>query len=145
MTLVRWEPFRDLQSRINRMFDEPYGGPLSNEDAYRTVWAPPVDIYEKDANIMITVELPGLDPKDIKLSVEQNVLTISGERKAEKEEEGKTYHRRETYYGAFSRSFALPRLVDREKIEAEYKNGILTVTVPQTPEARPKQIDVRVA
>jgi HSP20 family protein len=147
MTLVRWgwDPFRDLQSRVNRVFDDSVST-RGADDAYGTVWSPPVDIYEKDSNIVITAELPGLDPKDIKLSVEQNVLTLSGERRAQSEEgDGKQYHRRETYYGAFSRSFSLPRLVDRERIEAEYKNGILTVTVPQAPEARPRQIDVKVA
>ena len=145
MTLVRWEPFRDLQSRINRVFDEPFPGMSRTDDAFRSAWAPIVDIYEEDGNIVLTAELPGLDPKDIKLSVEQNVLTLSGERREEQDLEKKTFHRRESFYGAFSRSFALPRLVDRDKISAEYKNGVLTVTIPQVPEARPKQIDVRVA
>jgi HSP20 family protein len=147
MAVVRWEPFRDLlslQDRMNRMFDESYrGGRGASDDwALGGSWAPAVDIYEHQGNIVLTAELPGVDAKDVDVRVENNVLTLRGERKFENEVKREKYHRVERAYGTFSRSFTLPNVVDTEKIKAEYKDGVLQVTLPQREEAKPKQIQV---
>jgi HSP20 family protein len=104
---------------------------------------PPVDILEKDGNLILRAELPGMSEKDIELKLEGNVLTLKGERKLEKEEDRQNFHRMESFYGTFSRSFTLPDTVDPDKISADYKNGILTVTVPQKPEAKARSIQVK--
>jgi len=123
-------------------FDEfPFGGSLLQN---RDQWMPAVDILEKDGNLVLRAELPGIDEKEIDLKLEGNVLTLKGERKVEKDEKKANYHRVESYHGAFSRSFKLPDTVDRDKIRAEYKNGILTVTIPQKPEVQPREIPVSV-
>ncbi len=105
-------------------------------------WLPAVDILEKEGNLILRVEVPGVNEKDIDLKLEGNVLTLKGEKKQEHEEERNNYHRMESFYGSFSRSFTLPDTVDRDHIKADYKNGILTVTIPQKPEVRPREIPV---
>jgi HSP20 family protein len=105
-------------------------------------WLPPVDILEKDGNLVLRAEVPGVNEKDIDLKLEGNVLTLKGEKKQEHEEEHDNYHRMESFYGSFTRSFTLPDTVDRDHIKAEYKNGILIVTIPQKPEVRPRDIPV---
>jgi HSP20 family protein len=146
MTLVRWDPFvRDFQSRLSRLLDQPYGPVQASEETALAVWAPAVDIYEQDGQIVVNAELPGIDPKDVSLTVEQNVLTLRGERRSQKDVKDESYHRKESLYGSFSRSFTLPREVDRDKIKATYKDGVLKVVVPQKPEAQPKQITVESA
>lgn len=105
-------------------------------------WLPPVDILEKDGNLVLRAEVPGVNEKDIDLKLEGNVLTLKGEKKQEHEEEHDNYHRMESFYGSFTRSFTLPDTVDRDHIKAEYKNGILIVTIPQRPEVRPRDIPV---
>jgi len=107
-------------------------------------WSPAVDILEKDGNLVLRAELPGMNEKDIDLKLEGNVLTLKGERKFEDEQNRNNYHRVERFYGTFSRSFTLPETVDRDKIKADYKNGVLTVTIPQRPEVRPREIPVSV-
>ena len=107
-------------------------------------WTPSVDIMEKDGNLVLRAELPGLTEKEIELKIEGNILTLKGERKMESEDEKGTYHRVESCYGSFTRSFRLPETVDSEKINAEYKNGILKVTIPQKPEVKPREIPVSV-
>src|SRR5215470_16727483 len=149
MAVVRWEPFRDLvslQDRMNRLFDESFRGRVASEDdwALGGSWAPPVDIYEKDGNIVLTAELPGVDPKDVDVRVENNVLTLRGERKLESEVKKESYHRVERSYGTFSRSFTLPNVIDTEKIKAEYKDGVLRMSLPKKEEAKPKQISINV-
>ena len=144
MTLVRWNPVRELASmeidRLNHMFDNLWG---AEREAGRFV--PPVDIYETDQrDVVIRVELPGMKREDIAITVEQNVLTISGERKYEPDVQRERFHRLERCLGTFSRSFTLPDTVDMGKIRAEYKNGLLTVTIPQKPGVRPKEIPVTV-
>jgi HSP20 family protein len=139
MTLVRWNPARELASmeidRLNRMFDEFYSGVRS--------WMPAVDIYETAAHeFVIKAELPEMKREDINVTFEQNVLTISGERKASFEDDNGTYHRTERANGRFTRSFTLPATVDGTRISAAYKDGVLTVRVPQREEAKPKQISV---
>jgi HSP20 family protein len=104
---------------------------------------PPVDILEKDGNLILRAEVAGMNEKDIDLKLEGNVLTIKGERKFDQEEDRNSYHRMESFYGSFSRSFTLPENYDADKIKAEYKNGILTITVPQRPESKTRSIEVK--
>jgi HSP20 family protein len=150
MAIVRWEPFRDLlslQERMNRMFDESYRSRTGGEDdwALGGSWAPPVDIYERDGNIVLKAELAGLDPKDVDIRVENNVLTLRGERKFENEVKRENFHRVERSYGTFTRSFTLPSAVDTERIKADFKDGVLQVTLPTREEAKPKQIAINAA
>jgi HSP20 family protein len=150
MAIVRWEPFRDLvniQDRMNRLFDEAFRGtPRAGEEdwALGGSWAPLVDIYEHEGNIVLKAELPGIEPKDVDIRVENNVLTLRGERRIDTEVKREQYHRVERAYGAFSRSFTLPSVVDTEKIKAEYKDGVLRMTLPTREEAKPKQINIAV-
>ena len=149
MAVVRWEPFRDLltlQDRMNRMFDESYRGRTSDEDwALGGSWAPAVDIYEHEGNIVLTAELPGVDPREVDIRVENNVLTLRGERRWSDEIKRESYHRVERAYGSFTRSFTLPNVVDTEKIKADYKDGMLKLILPKKEEAKPKQISINVA
>lgn len=150
MAIVRWEPFRDLlaiQDRMNRIFDESFRGMNRQGDddwALGGAWAPLVDIYEREGNIELKAELPGLDSKDVDVRVENNVLTLRGERRVDKEVKRESYHRVERAYGSFSRSFTLPSMVDTEKIKAEFRDGVLRVTLPKREEAKPKQISISV-
>lgn len=150
MAIVRWEPFRDLvsiQDRMNRLFDEAFRGtPRAGEEdwALGGSWAPLVDIYEHEGNIVLKAELPGIEPKDVDIRVENNVLTLRGERHIDTEVKREQYHRVERAYGTFSRSFTLPSVVDTEKIKAEYKDGVLRMTLPTKEEAKPKQISIAV-
>ena len=141
MTLVRWNPARELASmeidRLNRMFEDFYGNVRG--------WVPAVDVYETNTHeFVIKAELPELKREDINLTFENNTLTLSGERKASFEDDNGTYHRSERAAGKFTRSFTLPATVDGNRISASYKDGVLTVRVPQREEAKPKQIDVSV-
>jgi HSP20 family protein len=151
MAIVRWEPFRDLvtlQDRMNRLFDESYRGnrPGETDDwALGGSWAPAVDIYEEEGSIVLKAELPGVDPKDVDVRVENNVLTLRGERKFGSEVQRDSYHRVERAYGTFSRSFTLPTVVDTERIKAEVKDGVLRVNLPKKEEAKPRQISISVA
>lgn len=153
MSIVRWEPFRHmltLQDRMNRMFDESFQGAArgtaaGDEDwALGGSWAPAVDIYEQDGNIVLKAELPGVDSKDVDIRLENNVLTLRGERKLDTEVKRENYHRVERSYGSFTRSFTLPTVVDQEMIKADYKDGVLRVTLPKREEAKPKQISIAV-
>ena len=150
MAIVRWEPFRDLmslQERMNRLFDESYRGTRTgnaDEWALGGSWAPAVDIYEQDGNIVMKAELPGIDPKAVDIRLENNTLTLRGERKLDKEVNEDNYHRVERSYGSFSRSFTLPTVVDQGNIKAEYKDGVLKLTLPKREEAKPRQIQVNV-
>ena len=150
MAIVRWEPFRDLlglQERMNRMFDESYRGSRGSEDEWALggKWAPVVDIFEQEGNIVLKAELPGIDPKDVDIRLEDNTLTLRGERKLDSEVKRESYHRVERSYGAFSRSFTLPAVVDQQNIKAEYKDGVLRVTLPKREEAKPRQISINVS
>jgi len=153
MAIVRWEPFRDLfslQDRMNRLFDESYRGTNrgandADEWALGGSWAPAVDIYEQDGNIVMKAELPGVDPKSVDIRLENNTLTLQGERKLDKEVKQDSYHRVERSYGAFSRSFTLPSVVDQGSIKAESKDGVLKLTLPKREEAKPRQIQINVS
>jgi HSP20 family protein len=147
MNIVRFDPIRDmatLQDRVNRIFADAYR--RDNDDLMtRGAWVPPVDIYETgNHELVLRAELPDVPREDIALRVENNTLTISGERKMDSEIKEQQYHRIERTYGTFSRAFTLPPTVDTSAIAAEYKNGILTVRLPLREEAKPKQIQVQV-
>ncbi len=148
MAIVRFDPFRDfatVQDRMNRFLGDFYARP--DEDVMRRGnWVPPVDIYENgNRELVIKVELPDMHREDIEITVENNTLVLKGEKKFDAAVKEESFHRIERAYGAFSRSFSLPPTVDSTKVSAEYKNGVLTVTLPQREEAKPKQIEVKVA
>jgi HSP20 family protein len=149
--ITRWDPFRELttlQDRMNRIFQDTFGGPLTpragEESLMAGAFIPPVDVYEDDHNIVLKVEVPGIDQKDIDIRLENNVLTVRGERKFEKEEKEENYQRVERRYGSFSRSFTLPNTVDTDNVNADYENGVLKITLSKRAEAKPKQIKVNV-
>ena len=138
-------PFRgasSLQDHINRLFNEAFD--RTTEESNLTTWAPPVDIYENEHELVVKADLPDVDPKDLDIRVENNVLTIRGERKFEKKVNEDNYLRVERACGAFSRSFSLANTVNSEGIKADYQNGVLTLRIPKREESKPKQIKVNV-
>jgi HSP20 family protein len=147
MNIVRFDPFREvavLQDRMSRVFGD-LSRRFDDDVTARGAWVPPVDIYENDQHeLVLKAELPDLKREDIDIRVESNALTLSGQKKAEQEVNEDRYHRIERTYGHFSRTFGLPPTVDTGKIAAEYKNGVLTVRLPQREDARPKQIQVEI-
>ncbi|HET9961958.1 MAG TPA: Hsp20/alpha crystallin family protein [Nitrospiraceae bacterium] len=148
MAVVKWDPFRELEEmseRLNRMFARPALGGNGKEVMTAAEWTPLVDISETEAAYTIKVELPEVKKEDVRVSVEDGVLTIQGERKQEKEEKGKKYHRIERAYGRFVRTFALPDSIDEANVKAEYTEGVLRLHLPKSEKAKPKQIDVKVA
>jgi len=141
MTLTRWSPVAGLAAleidRLNRMFDSAWQGEPFSQGA----WVPPVDIIETAGkDVVVRAELPDMKREDINVTFENNVLSIEGERKFERTNEGDTYHRVERGYGSFRRSFSLPASVDAARVQADYKDGVLTVTLPRREESRPRQI-----
>jgi HSP20 family protein len=144
--LTRFEPFRELttlQDRMNRLFRDTYGD--GRDEALTTSnFAPPVDVYEDEHNITLKIEVPGIEEKDIDVRIENNTLTVHGERKFEKEEKEENFRRVERQYGSFTRSFTLPTTVDADKVQAHYDKGILKVQLAKKAEAKPKQIKVNV-
>jgi HSP20 family protein len=147
-SIIRWDPFKEvatLQERMNRMFDDVWGrGRRADEEFISGGWVPPVDVRETKDSLEIAAELPGVDPKNVEVSVENGVLTLKGNRIFEKATEGETYHRVERAYGVFERSFTLPTNVDAERIQAAYRHGILHLSVPKREEAKPKAISIKV-
>ena len=128
-----------------RLFEEFFDDfPFSSVPETKENWIPSVDILEQDGNLILRAALPGMTEKQIELKLEGNTLTLKGERKMENEDKRNNYHRIESFYGSFTRSFRIPDTVDAEKISAEYKNGVLTITIPQKPEVRPREIPVSV-
>jgi HSP20 family protein len=149
MAITRFDPFRDLavlQDRMNRLFNDSVAG-RGGDDALlnRGTWTPPVDIYEVAGALVLKAELPDVNREDIDVNVENNTLTLRGERKLDQEVKQESFHRIERAYGAFVRQFSLPNTVDGAKITADYKNGVLTVTLPVREEAKPRSIKVNVA
>jgi HSP20 family protein len=142
-SINRFEPFRGytLQDQINRLFNETFE---RTPEAGITTWAPAVDILETEHELVVKADLPDVKPEELDIRVENNILTIRGERKFEKKVDEKNYLRVERTYGAFSRSFSLANTVNAEAIKADYKNGVLTLSVPKREEAKPKQIKVNV-
>src|SRR5437879_8286750 len=148
--LTRWEPLRefsamqDRMNRMNRLFRESYT-PEGPEDALTTTtFAPPVDIYEDEHNVTLKLEVPGIDEKDIDVRIDNNTLTVHGERKFEKEEKEENFRRVERQYGSFTRSFTLPSSVDPQQVTANYDKGVLKIKLAKKAEAKPKQIKVNV-
>ncbi len=144
-TLTRWEPFRGataLQDQVNRLFGDVFE--RAGEESSLTAWAPSVDIYETEHELVVKADLPEVDPKDLDIRVENNILTIRGERKFEKKVSEENYLRVERAYGSFARSFTLANTVNSEAIKADYQNGVLTLGIPKKEEAKPKQIKVNV-
>ncbi len=155
MSLIRWNPTRELttfpadvlsmQREINRMFDGVFRGGIQDDGSlFSTAWTPAVDITEHETEYLVKAELPGVSKEDVKITMQDNILTIRGEKKQEKETKEGNLHRVERSYGSFQRSFTLPATVKGDKIEASYKDGILSVTLPKAEEAMPKQIEVKV-
>jgi HSP20 family protein len=143
--LTRWEPSRGvstLQDQVNRLFNQAFT--KTDEEASLTAWAPAVDIYETEHELVVKADLPEVDPKDLDIRVENNILTIRGERKFEKKVNEENYLRVERSYGSFARSFTLANTVNSEAIKADYQDGVLTLSIPKREEAKPKQIKVNV-
>lgn len=150
MSLIRWNPQKDLlnfEREFNRLFDS-LGVLRRSDDAdeyENAVWSPLTDIVEEKDRYVFKTDLPGVDPKEVKINLVDGRLSISGERKMETEEKEKNYHRVERSYGKYYRSFTLPRTVQADKIDAEFKNGQLMITVPKAEEAKPKEISVKIS
>jgi HSP20 family protein len=148
MTLVRWDPFRELEDvsdRLNQMFHRSAPARTNGKETMIVAdWAPSVDVSETEGEYQIKAEIPDVKKEDVKVTLEDGVLTIQGERKQEKEVKGKRYHRVERSYGRFARSFTLPDVIDEEKVKAEFKDGILNLALPKSEKAKPKAIEVTV-
>ncbi len=145
MSIVRYDPFRDLrtlQEEVNRLFSSNLTRGFAEEGIGRGAWNPSVDIYENKDQIVLEAELPGMKQDDFELTVENNVITLRGERQFEKKEDSDNYHRVERSYGSFTRSFTLPQTVSAEGATAEYTNGVLRVTLPKREETKARRIQV---
>jgi HSP20 family protein len=143
MSLVKWDPFREfntLNERMGNFLGKNWEAPMSTR-----AWNPSVDIFENDNEVVIKAELPGMSAKDIEVNLENNVLTLKGERRFEKEAKEENYHRVEREYGSFSRAFSLPTAVDGDKVAAEYKDGVLKIVLPKREETKPKPIKIAAA
>ena len=144
MAIIRWDPFGDfvtLRDRMNRLFED-MSGSKEEKDLMTRAWAPSVDIYENENEVVLCAEIPGVEEKDVEIKVEDNNLIIKGERKFEKEAKDENYHRIERSYGSFFRSFALPSYIDQDKIEAEHENGVLRVRMPKKAELKPRTVKI---
>jgi HSP20 family protein len=146
MAIVKYNPFRELrtmQDQMNRMLDMAWNREFG-EELKEGVWQPPVDIYEDEHSVIIKAELPDVDQKDIEVRIENNTLTLKGERKHSSDIKKENYYRVERYFGQFQRSFSLPQSINQEKVQATCDKGILTITLPKREEVKPKQISVEV-
>lgn len=144
--MKRADPFQELmglQERMNQLFRGNFSG-YNNEDLASGAWAPAVDIYETPETIQMTFEIPGVNQQDIKVNLENNLLTVTGERKLEHEDKREGYHRVERSYGAFTRSFTLPPTIDPNKVNATFEQGLLRLTLPKRPETQPRAIEIKV-
>ena len=146
MTLVRWNPTRDMmqtRNEMHRLVNEFFRGGNGGDGSWRTgAWTPAVDIYESDQALTLKAELPGFSKDDVQIDIKDNVLTLKGERKREHEVKEEQYHRVERVFGAFRRSFVLPALIDADKAEATFKDGVLELKLPKAEEAKPKRIGI---
>jgi len=146
MSIVRYDPFRDLRSlqdEVNRLFSGNIARAFDDEGIARGSWSPSVDIYENKDQIVLEAELPGMKREDFDISVENNVITLRGERQFEKKDESDNYHRVERAYGSFTRSFTLPNTVSTEGATADYRNGVLRVTLPKREETKARRIEIK--
>lgn len=148
MNLVRWDPFRDLEDmygRLNRAFGQAGLRRPTEEGDFFADWTPAMDLEEIDGEYLVKADLPAVKKEDVKVSLENGVLAIEGERRQEKEEKGKKFHRIERSYGKFVRRLAVPTDADPQKVSAEFKDGVLNVHLPKSPAAKPRAIDVKVS
>lgn len=147
MNLMRFEPFRELEemsNRLNRIFGADIPS-LPIQNGMLADWAPAIDVQETDAEYLIKADLPDVKKEDVKVSVENGILAMEGERKMEKEEKGKKFHRVERSYGKFVRRMAVPTDVDEQKVAANFKDGVLNVHLPKSPAVKPRSVDIKVA
>jgi HSP20 family protein len=143
VTIVRWEPFRELsslQTEMNRLFNAAFDQPGGNGGARR--WSPAMDLVETDDHFVLRADLPGMTESDVNIELEDNVLTVAGERKAEHEDKREGYYRVERAFGSFSRALTLPKGVDPEAVTADFKNGVLEVRVPKPEQRKPRKIAI---
>ncbi|MDO8262737.1 MAG: Hsp20/alpha crystallin family protein [Gallionella sp.] len=149
MNLIKWDPFRELEdvsNRLNRIFGQSLARTESGQNMLAVAdWAPSVDISETDTAYLIKAEIPGVKKEDVKVTIQDGMLTIQGERKQEKEEKDKKFHRIERFYGSFVRSFRVPDDADESAVKAEFKDGMLNVTLAKSEKAKPKAIEVSVS
>lgn len=146
MRLVKYSPLRDLwdlEERVNRMFHDFVPRRVQEEDLIGN-WEPAVDVYETDKGFVLKAELPEVTEKDVHVNMEGNILTISGERKKEEDVKKEDYHRTERFYGSFCRSFVLPETIDRDKIKASFKGGVMKLELPKKEEVKPKEIEIKI-
>lgn len=148
MSIKKWDPFRDLlslQERMNKLFEESLlQTGKERQDISIAGWSPAMDVMESDEEIVLKAELPGIELKDVEVLIKDNILTLRGERKFEKEEEKENYHRIERSYGAFQRSFTLPSTVEQDKVKAKMKDGVLEVRLPKAKGEKSKKIEIEV-
>jgi len=146
MDLIQWKPFREvsrLRSEMDRLWDEYFGAGRRGLQPLEEAWLPAVDVSESEDKITVKAEIPGLEAKDIDISMSGDTLTIKGEKKTETEEKEENYHLVERSYGSFRRAMKIPATVDADKVEATYKNGVLTVVLPKKEEVKPKAIEIK--
>jgi len=145
MAIIRWDPFRDLvtlREKMNRLFEDAFTSRGEGKDLIASTWTPAVDIYETENELILSAEIPGIDEKDVEIKVEDNTLSIRGERKFEKETKEENYHRIERSYGSFYRSFTLPNYIDQDKIQAVHENGVLKITMSRRTELKPRKVKI---
>ena len=145
MAIIRWDPYKDivtLRDRMNRLFEDMSSPKSEEKNIMAGAWAPSVDIYENENEVVLAAEIPGVDEKDVEIKVEDNNLTLRGERKFEKETKEENYHRIERSYGSFFRSFSLPSYIDQDRIEAEHENGVLKIRMPKRVELKPRKVKI---
>lgn len=149
MAIMRWDPFKDmlsLQERMNRLFDESFGRFSKGvpEAAAVGTWAPTVDVFETKDAIVVKADLPGVNKDSIKIEIKDNIMLLHGERKEEKEVKEENYYRFERVFGRFERSFGLPATVDKSKVKAKYKDGVLEISIPKAEEVKPKEVAIEI-
>jgi HSP20 family protein len=149
MNLVRWDPFRDLEevsTRLNRLFNQPFGRrPIEDEGSLLAEWAPAIDVQETEGEYLIKADLPEVKKEDVRVELQDGMICLQGERKQEKEEKGKKFHRIERAYGRFERRLALPSEVDAQNVAAEFKDGVLRVHLPKSASVKPRSVEVKVS
>ncbi len=145
MAIIRWDPFRDLltlREKMNRLFEDVVTARGQEKEFISSTWNPAVDIYESENQLVLTAEIPGVDEKDVEIKIEDNTLSIKGERRFETETKEENYHRLERSYGSFYRTFTLPNYVDQDKIHAEHENGVLKITMPKRTDLKPRKVKI---
>ncbi len=148
MAIIRWDPCRDLitvREKMNHLFEEAVISRGEEKDLVSSSWTPTVDIFETENELVLSAEVPGINEKDIEIKIEDNTLTLRGERKFEKENKEENYHRIERAYGSFFRSFSLPLSINQDTIKAEHLNGVLKIVMPKKPELKPRQVKILTA